>query len=108
MHAYVYLSFAVAAEVLGTTALKLSDGMTRLVPALVVVLSYCIAFYLLSLALRTLPLGLVYAIWCALGIIGTRIIGMHYFNEPFTTSSLVATALIIVGIFIFFFERVGP
>jgi len=72
--AYLYLAFAIVAEVIGTSFIKASDGFTKLVPSVVVLVSYLISFYLLSLVLRTIPVGIAYAIWAGLGIVLVTIV----------------------------------
>ena len=72
---FVYLTIAVIAEVIATSALKASEEFTRLWPSVIVVVGYSVAFYLLSLCLRTLPLGVMYAIWCGLGVLLAAIVG---------------------------------
>ena len=72
---YFYLVVAILFEVIATTALKQTEGFTRLVPSLVSIAGYSLAFYFLSLPLRTMPVGVVYAIWCGFGIIFITAIG---------------------------------
>lgn len=95
---YLYLVIAIAGEVIGTSALKASDGMTRIWPALIVVAGYAIAFYSLSIALKTLPVGVVYAIWSGLGIVSIVIIGICFFDECFTFMHFLGTTLILLGV----------
>lgn len=66
---YLFLSLAIVAEVIATTALKLSDGFSRLMPSIITVLFYGVSFYCLSLTMRTLPTGIIYAIWSGVGIV---------------------------------------
>jgi len=80
MHPYALLGFAIFAEVVGTAALKVSDGMTRLGPAALVVGGYGLSFWLLSLTLITMPVGLVYAIWSGVGVAAIALIGQYYFE----------------------------
>jgi len=96
--AYLTLLVAIMFEVTGTTALKFSNGMTRLVPALVVACGYTVSFWLLSVTLKQMPVGLAYAIWCGLGIIGAKAAGMIFFSESLSTGSVVGTLLIIAGV----------
>jgi small multidrug resistance pump len=98
MRAYTYLALAIAAELVGTAALKASDGATRLLPSLVVVVGYLGAFYLLSLALRDLPVGLVYAVWSGVGIVGAAGVGIAVFDEQVDLAGVVGVALIVVGV----------
>ncbi len=98
MEPYLYLMVAIAGEVMGTSALKASDGMSKLLPALFVVIGYSLTFWTLSIVLKTLPVGIVYAIWSGLGIISIVLIGIFVFNEEFTLMHLLGTALIIAGV----------
>jgi len=98
MRAYTYLALAIASEVVGTAALKASDGATRLLPSLVVVVGYLGAFYLLSLALRDLPIGLVYAVWSGVGIVGAAGVGIAVFDEQVDLAGVVGVALIVAGV----------
>jgi small multidrug resistance pump len=98
MNAYVLLVIAILTEVVGTTFLKLSDGMTKLLPTAVVVACYAAAFWLMSLTLRTLPVGLVYAIWSGIGIAGVKAIGVGFFKEPLDLPAIAGTLLIVAGI----------
>jgi len=75
------LFFAILSEVIATTALKLSDGFTRIVPSVIVVIGYCFSFYLLSISLKVIPIGLAYAIWSGVGIVLTVIAGMILWRE---------------------------
>jgi small multidrug resistance pump len=95
---YVLLGLAILSEVVATSALKASDGMTRLWPSLLVVGGYAIAFYLLALSLKTLPVGFVYAIWAGLGVVGVALTGAVFFGESFTPIKLAGIALIIGGV----------
>ena len=74
--AFVYLALAIVAEVIGTSALKATEGFTRPGPTLIVVIGYGIAFYLLSLVLRTLPVGVAYAIWAGMGIVLVTLVAL--------------------------------
>ena len=78
---FVYLILAIVAEVIATSALKASVGFTRPLPSLLVVGGYGVAFYLLSLVLRTLPVGITYAIWAGLGIVLVTLVGIVVFGE---------------------------
>lgn len=95
---YTFLGLAIASEILATSALKASDGMTRLLPALVVVAGYAVAFYLLALTLKTMPVGFVYALWSGLGIVGVAIMGALLFGEAFSPLKIAGMGLIVAGI----------
>jgi multidrug transporter EmrE-like cation transporter len=90
--------FAVLSEVTATTALKFSEGFTKLVPSLVVVVGYGLSFYLLSLSLKAIPLGTAYALWSGIGIVLTVIIGMFLWREQMDWARGIGITLIIVGI----------
>lgn len=75
---YLYLAIAIIAEVLGTSALKASDEFTKPIPSIAVVIGYGIAFYFLSLVLKTMPVGMAYAIWSGLGIVLITIVGIVF------------------------------
>jgi small multidrug resistance pump len=98
MRAYAYLFAAIASEVFGTTALKLSAGFSKPLPSLAVVVGYGGSFYLLSLVLEQLPVGVVYATWAAAGIVATALVGAVVFEEPLDAASLVGIALIVSGV----------
>jgi len=90
--------FAVLSEVIATTALKFSEGFTKLLPSLIVVVGYGISFYLLSLSLKVIPLGTAYAFWSGIGIVLTVIIGMVIWREQMDWARGIGITLIIVGI----------
>ncbi|SPH17951.1 Multidrug transporter EmrE [Defluviimonas aquaemixtae] len=99
MH-YVYLFFAVAAETIGTTALQASQQFTRLGPSILVVIAYGVAFFLLGLALKYIPVGIAYAIWSGLGIVLIALIGFAVFGQRLDLPALLGLALILGGILI--------
>lgn len=92
------LTLAILAEVLGTTALKASQGFTRLWPSLATVAGYWIAFYCLSLTMRTVPVGIIYAIWSGVGIVLISISGWLVFGERLDAPALVGIGLIVAGV----------
>lgn len=98
MGSYLLLGLAIVSEVVATSALKASAGMTRLGPGLLVVGGYALAFYLLALSLKTLPVGFVYAIWAGLGVVGVAFAGMAFFGEHFTAVKAAGVVLIIAGV----------
>lgn len=97
MH-WLYLGVAILFETIGTTALKASDGMTRLWPALVVVGAYALSFWLLALVLRVIPVGVAYAIWSGLGICLIAAIGWVVFGQRLDAPALIGLGLIVAGI----------
>lgn len=95
---YVLLVLAIISEIVATSALKASYGMTRLVPSLVVVVGYGLAFLLLSHTLKTMPVGFVYAVWSGVGIVGVALVGAMLFGEAITAPKIAGMALIILGV----------
>ncbi len=95
---YLYLLIAIACEVVATSALKASNGITVLVPSLVTLAGYCVAFYFLSLTLRTIPVGIVYAIWSGLGIVLIAAVGAVWFRQRLDAPALLGLALILAGV----------
>lgn len=98
MSPYLFLAGAIVAEVIATTSLKLSEGMTRWVPAVAVVVGYVVAFWLLSQALRDLPVGFAYAVWAGAGTALVAIIGLLLFGETFSLLKGIGIAMIIGGV----------
>ncbi len=98
MSHWVLLAIAIVAEVIGTSFLKASDGFTRLWPSVAVVLSYCIAFYFLAITLRTMPVGIAYAVWAGAGIALIALIGWVVFGQALDTAAAVGISLIVAGI----------
>ncbi len=97
---YLYLILAILAETIGTTALQASQQFTRAGPAVVVVISYAVSFYLLALVLRTMPVGVAYAIWSALGIVFIAAIGFLVFGQRLDAPALLGIGLIMAGILV--------
>ena len=97
---YFYLIVAVIFEVIATTALKQTEGFTRLLPSLVSVGGYALAFYFLSLPLRTMPVGIVYAMWCGAGIIFITAIGWVWFRQALDLPALAGMGLIMAGVIV--------
>ena len=95
---YLYLVVAVIAEVVATSALAASHGFTKPMPSLVTVVGYGIAFYLLSLTLRTIPVGIVYAVWSGLGIVLIAAVGAIWFRQPLDLPAVIGLGLILAGV----------
>ena len=93
----MYLGIAICAEVIGTSALKASEGMTKW-PALLVVAGYGTAFYFMSLTLRTMPVGIVYAIWSGVGIALIALVGWILFGQRLDTAGILGILLIVLGV----------
>ncbi|APW48248.1 DMT family transporter [Rhodoferax antarcticus] len=97
---WLYLSIAIVFEVVATSALKSSEGFTRLTPSLLVVVGYGVAFYCLSVALRSMPLGIIYAIWSGAGIVLMTLVGWLVYGETLGWMALLGMGLITVGVII--------
>lgn len=98
MSSWSILAVSIVAEVVATSALKASDGFTRLLPSVLVVLGYGIAFYGLALALRALPIGVVYAVWSGVGIVLIALVGAILFRQSLDAPALFGMALIVAGV----------
>lgn len=96
--AYLYLAIAIICEVIATSALKASGEFTRLVPSVVVVIGYAVAFYCLTLVLRSIPLGLTYAIWSGVGIVLVALVGTLFYKQSIDAPAVIGMALIIAGV----------
>jgi small multidrug resistance pump len=97
---WLYLILAIAGEVVGTTALKASDGFTRLGPSLLVVVGYAFAFYLLAQVLRTIPLGITYAIWSGVGVAAVTLIGWMVYGQRLDLPAILGIGLIVAGVLV--------
>jgi small multidrug resistance pump len=95
---HLYLIIAICAEVAGTTALKASEGFTRLVPSAFVVVGYGVAFFFLALTLRTIPVGIAYAIWSGCGIVLISLIGWIFYRQNLDWPAIAGIALILAGV----------
>ncbi|GAF59511.1 LOW QUALITY PROTEIN: ethidium bromide-methyl viologen resistance protein EmrE [Psychrobacter sp. JCM 18902] len=95
--AYGYLAIAIICEVVGTTFLVKSEQFTRLVPTIMGVL-YAISFYLLTQTIKTIPLGIAYALWGGLGIVLTSLVGLIFFKQSLDTAAVVGIAMIVGGV----------
>jgi small multidrug resistance pump len=103
---YLYLALAIVSEVIGSSFIKASDGFTKAAPAVVVVVTYLIIFYFLSIALRGIQLGLAYAIWAGVGIVLTSLVSVFIFKQSIDFPAIVGIALIISGVVIInFFSK---
>jgi small multidrug resistance pump len=98
MNPWIMLALAIAAELGATTALKLSDGLSRLGPSLAVIVGYVLAFYLLAQVLRTQEVGIVYAIWSGAGLAIIALVGIAFLGESVSVAKLAGLACILVGV----------
>lgn len=97
---YIYLTIAVLAETIGTTALQASQQFTRIVPSAIVVIGYAVSFYFMALTLKVMPVGIVYAIWSGLGILLIAAIGFVVFGQRLDWPAVAGLMLIILGIMV--------
>lgn len=98
MHPVAWLALAIGSEIVATVSLKLFDGFTRPIPSVVVVLGYALSFYALSITLRSIPLGVVYAVWSGVGTAAIVVIGLFLFREVLDAVKLAGIGLIIAGV----------
>jgi small multidrug resistance pump len=96
--AWLMLAVAITAEIIATSALKLSDGFTRLWPSLLVICGYGLSFYLLAQVLKTLEVGIVYAVWSGAGLAAIALIGVVWFNETVSLMKLAGLFSILIGV----------
>ena len=105
---YLTLLIAILAETAATSALKASTGFTRLWPSVIVVIGYGISFYCLSLTLRTMPVGIVYAIWSGIGIVLITLLGWKLFGQVPDLAAIIGMGLILCGVLVVnLFSRSG-
>lgn len=97
---WLYLGIAIVSEVIATSALKPSEGFTRLWPSLLVATGYASAFYFLSLTLRAIPIGITYAVWSGIGVALITLIGWLVFGQKLDGASLAGIALIVSGVLV--------
>lgn len=95
---YFYLFLAIVGELLGTNLLKLSEGFTKPIPTVSALLAYGVCFYFLSLSLKSVPLGIAYATWSAVGLVLTAIISVVVFKESLNVYAIVGLGFIIIGV----------
>ncbi len=95
---YAWLAIAIVAEVIGTSALRAADGFTRLWPSVLVVAGYGVAFYCLSLTLRTMPVGIIYAVWSGAGIVLITLVAMLLYRQVPDVPAVIGLGLIIAGV----------
>ncbi|WP_408479751.1 DMT family transporter [Paraburkholderia sp. RL17-383-BIF-A] len=98
MPAYALLGIAIVAEVIATSAMRASEGFSRLVPSVVVVLGYGVAFYCLSLTLKTVPVGIVYAVWSGAGIVLITLVAVVLYRQVPDVPAIIGLGLIIAGV----------
>jgi len=95
---YVYLGTAIVAEVIATSALKACDGFTKIVPTVMTIGFYLVAFWFLSLTLKSMPTGIVYGIWSGVGIVLICAVSWIWFKQTLDIPALVGLGLIVLGV----------
>ena len=95
---YVYLVIAILAEVVATSSLKASEGFSKLIPSVIVVIGYGLSFFFLSLTLRAIPVGVVYAIWSGIGIVLITTVAWFLFKQALDMPALIGMGLIVAGV----------
>lgn len=97
---WLILAMAICAEVVATSALKASEGFTRLIPSILVVVGYAISFYLLSLTLKVIPIGITYAIWSGVGVVLISLAGWYFYGQKLDLASIIGISLIVSGVMV--------
>jgi small multidrug resistance pump len=97
---WLFLSIAILAEVIATSALKSTEGFTKVLPAIIVVIGYGTAFYFFSLTLKTIPVGIAYAIWSGAGITLISMIGYFVYRQALDFPAVIGIVLIILGVIV--------
>ncbi|MBO0941383.1 Qac-pB8 family quaternary ammonium compound efflux SMR transporter [Acidovorax temperans] len=100
MSPYIPLSIAIVSEVIATTAMKSSDNFTRLVPSIIVVVGYMVAFYFLSITLKFIPTGIAYAIWAGAGIVLITLMGWIVHKQTLDLAAMLGMGLIVSGVLV--------
>lgn len=100
MTGLMYLTMAIIAEVIATTMLKASEGFTRLWPSVVVIVGYAVAFWGLSMVVKTMPLGIVYAIWSGMGIVLVSVAAVFIYQQKLDLPAVLGMSLIIAGVLV--------
>ena len=98
MKYYLFLALAIISELIGTSMLKASQGFTKIIPSILVVISFVSAFYFMSLSLKQIPLSIAYAIWSGVGTAATAVIGVLVWEEKINGMTALGILMIIVGV----------
>lgn len=100
MKNFIFLGIAIIFEIIATSALKKSEEFTRLIPSIITIVGYFTAFYFLSFAIRTIPVGIAYAIWSGVGIVLITIIGAVFFKQIPDLPAIIGLVLIMTGVIV--------
>lgn len=98
MQQWIFLSIAIVSEVIATSSLKAAEGFTRFWPSLVVLVGYLLAFYFLSLTLKTIPVGIAYAIWSGVGVVLIALASWLFLDQSLDTPAILGLSLIVAGV----------
>lgn len=100
MKTWLFLAVAIVSEVIATSSLKASDGFTRIGPSLLTAAGYVLAFYMLSLTLRQIPVGVAYALWSGVGIVLVSIVGWVMYGQKLDAPAMIGMGLIVAGVLV--------
>ncbi|UAN45138.1 multidrug efflux SMR transporter [Serratia sp. JSRIV001] len=100
MKAYLLLAIAIGAEVVATTSMKAMSGLSKPIPLMLVIVGYSIAFWMLSIVVQTIPVGIAYATWAGLGIVFVSIASFYIYGQRLDFSALIGMGLIILGVIV--------
>jgi len=100
MRNFLFLLIAILLETIATSSLKASDGFTKLIPSILTIIGYAGAFYFLSLTIRTIPLGIAYALWSGIGIVLISAVGYFLFKQKLDLPAILGISLIVAGVII--------
>lgn len=98
MSAYIYLTIAIIAEVIATSSMKALAGFSKPVPLILVVFGYSISLYLLSLVVKTIPVGVAYAIWSGMGVVLVSIVALYIYQQKLDIPAIVGMSMIVAGV----------
>ena len=98
MKNWMFLGIAIVSEVVATSALKSSDGFSKLLPSILVIIGYASAFYFLSLTLQTISVGIAYALWSGIGIVLIALVGIFLFDQRLDSGAVAGMSLIVAGV----------
>ncbi|AOM77062.1 DMT family transporter [Pedobacter steynii] len=97
---FIYLFVAIIAEVIATSALKASEQFSKTIPSIIVVAGYVVAFYFLSLTLKTIPVGIAYALWSGVGIVLVSAASYFFYHQKLDLPAMIGIGLIIIGVIV--------
>ncbi|MBR7618626.1 EamA family transporter [Phenylobacterium sp. 20VBR1] len=100
MNGYAWLGIAILCEVIATTALKASEGFTRLIPSIITSVGYVVAFYCMSQSMKTVPVGISYAIWSGIGIVLITLLAWVIFKQKLDLPAVIGMGMILAGVLV--------